>query len=99
LTRASIRSFLASSADDAITCLHEKGGDVICAIIDIKTNGSGNGVDVVHEIEKHHNDVPYIVHTRDAIDATDLSRKFPRANVILKGDDFGLLLHALGVAG
>jgi len=98
LEHAKLRSMIATNVEDAITILHEDGDNVICAVIDYYLNGSGNGLDVIREIEHRHSSIPYVVHTDSLKAASEVTGRFPNANVILKGQDLMRLLDALGVS-
>ena len=92
-----LRSRIVSRGEDAMTILHEDKEHVICAVIDQHLPGSTDGEDVVREIESQHQEIPYVFYTCDAKAADKIHRRFPSANVMLKGDDFSRFAEALGL--
>jgi len=97
LDRAGIAAEQAESIDAAISALHEKARRIICAVIGNHINGTGSGTDVIREIERDCPQIPYVVYTSDASAADKLARHFPRANVVLQGNNTAALSEALGL--
>ena len=94
LERSGVEYRIASTIDDVISVLHEEPEKVICAIVDFSGH---DGEEVIQQIERHAPRVPTVCHTGSWGDGQRISEKYPRVNVVLKGDSMYDLLSALGI--
>ena len=83
---------------DAQTILHEESERIICAIVDLNLAEGGDGEDVIRDLERNYQKIPYIVCSGDRRKTKKVTRHFPRANVFHKGESVIGLIRALGIS-
>ena len=88
---------IARTVEDVISTLTEDADKVICVVLDLHF-GKDLGEEVIQEVERINQKIPIICHTPMTELGSGVKERYPRVNVVLKGDSMYDLISALGLS-